>query len=1209
MGVGISASDGRKAASIDLAADEEIPWEVDVVESWQQDSAPSSAALDTLLGQNRAPIRKGQSFSKRVENLGARLHSIAGDMESAFSFTDLSMVEQLKHQGVTVSLSTPQSRVFGRVPSMVPSNRLPGTLAFRPGHVTGSYLRPTTALQSHPRNLAKDMPHIKLDTGSSEAASGPALHVNSITRRQRGESDSGISLTVKGQSDWRQNIAHAQHTAIGTIGAVSKLGVLARVAPRRTFQGDSLSFLVRDGFGENFQRVAETMEQYQAGRNSAHAAQDAIEAAKALEASMMESQLMSPPLTKPRISSSARKSPTSVRKPLYSPSPPPSVRPGTSNGHSRPPRVSDASIISSPGVLSPQSPSSLIRGASGPVSAASITRLQSQGLQQGEVKPSRFSRVRASDPSGKRPFTAGASQVQTMVQPNTPSMEDMIADLKKGTSLMNEAGPLLSVFAHRGNVLPLKEGKWGGPVVHQASNFSRVAKGGVAEQYRKTVATKLNEGRFAIQVMMGEDFLTNIDGQTTSLWSVDPWKQLETVFPARVASLERVEGVCMGVRLLLSLVMNIEALAGSEAVKKLHLIINCVSKQQERLIADLTSWNFCGLERENVLIMVEKPRRGYALDKDQERFVTAPSSEPRLSGAGFTLLHTAWPREGRETLNYMKHFYFTSPFSYTAAFILARPPGGSEGEVVFNHDVLEPALDGKHMIQFSALEYLASRGCEWLITRRLHDISFLSSSIIDVDEMAYGIFLSEEVSANFFVYVDSTARGISGKNLVIESSSTTHASVVEIKASSLCTTAMIQACAELKAASGGKLSVSSHRYMMSISHLQAKLSSPGAMKPALSFLDGLVYLQFDISDLSLSTGTMAVAFSNKTPAPSFISLSEAESILPMVHSQDAKDRFRGLLSLAASNLSQTRPIVKAAVKPGSELDSKPSDGLKSEAAGYELHPRGKCVVLLLSDNNSTLMAFNLVLSMLRPGYDHLHLVTCKSYSSSESACKILCEKYDKLARASLASIHTSVLSSGSLISAIEDHVEKIAPDLVVIGSQSHLQTAAQLPIGSVSIALLRNLRCPVLYVNYQAALSRIEVDKGDPFRVMVAVDHGSRPLLNFLCDKILNPARHDQVFLARGRSRNNATNEELVTTRRLLDDFSVIAARSKVESVKRPLDGDLALEGPNRAAQDRCHVLAVQIPIGKAGSLPDKVNQLLKRSRSAILVFKSNSEF
>jgi hypothetical protein len=228
------------------------------------------------------------------------------------------------------------------------------------------------------------------------------------------------------------------------------------------------------------------------------------------------------------------------------------------------------------------------------------------------------------------------------------SKEEMIASLKRGTHLMDETAPLLSVFANRVNVLPQAQGQWSSPVVHQTVNFNRAAKAGLADQYRKLVATKLKEGRYAIQVMMGEDFLLDTSGKAVSLWEIDPWVQFEPVFPARVDSLEHVEGVGMGIRLLLSLVMNVEALAGAEAVKQLHVIINCIDDQASRIVSDLRAWNFCGLERENVLIMVEKQRRGFTLDRDQEKFVIAPSSAPRLTGNGFTFMHLAWPEEGEE---------------------------------------------------------------------------------------------------------------------------------------------------------------------------------------------------------------------------------------------------------------------------------------------------------------------------------------------------------------------------------------------------------------------------------------------------------------------------------------------------------------------------------------------------------------------------------
>ena len=212
-------------------------------------------------------------------------------------------------------------------------------------------IRPATA-------RAKSMPNVKLDSSSPEGAR-PASALNllkSVASSKLGEGDSrslgGTLLAVKDPNVWRQHIAKAKRTAIGEclktpsfissfpdpllyhtayIGSAAMFQVMAKVAPRRTFQDDILSFLVRDGFGEDFQRVAETMEQYEEGRSNACAALGAIEAAKAAEASTMESQqtftVKSPPPLKPRISS-ARNAPKS----LYQPSPPTSARHGTSNG-------------------------------------------------------------------------------------------------------------------------------------------------------------------------------------------------------------------------------------------------------------------------------------------------------------------------------------------------------------------------------------------------------------------------------------------------------------------------------------------------------------------------------------------------------------------------------------------------------------------------------------------------------------------------------------------------------------------------------------------------------------------------------------------------------------------------------------------------------------------------------------------------------------
>jgi hypothetical protein len=313
MGVGISAQDGRRnphAIDLDGVEDSEPSWQSGAISAYQ---------LDQLGGMNRAPVRRGQSFVKKVELLEERLLSVASNMEDALSYNELSAEEQLKHQGVTVNLHKPTG--FG---PLAFGGRLQTTRS-----VGGTPLssRPATA---QPKDIAKAMPHIKLDTRrSSELPSNgiglTSLRVNSIQRRQRGVSESG-ALVATGRS-WRQNISNAKDTAAGVVGAISKMSAIAHVKARRTLQSDSLSFYVRDLLDDDFKQVAAAIEQYEDGRSRAQAANNAIQAAAEAEMAELESERNSA-LNPKRISpTSTRKSLASGRKPL-TPSPRPSARSG-----------------------------------------------------------------------------------------------------------------------------------------------------------------------------------------------------------------------------------------------------------------------------------------------------------------------------------------------------------------------------------------------------------------------------------------------------------------------------------------------------------------------------------------------------------------------------------------------------------------------------------------------------------------------------------------------------------------------------------------------------------------------------------------------------------------------------------------------------------------------------------------------------------------
>ena len=66
--------------------------------------------------------------------------------------------------------------------------------------------------------------------------------------------------------------------------------------------------------------------------------------------------------------------------------------------------------------------------------------------------------------------------------------------------------------------------------------------------------------------------------------------------------------------------------------------------------------------------------------------------------------------------------------------------------------------EGRQQLPGSALEYLSGRGASWLLTRRLHDLSlFHPESVLDLDSLAYTLFLGEQNGANMMVQVDTIA--------------------------------------------------------------------------------------------------------------------------------------------------------------------------------------------------------------------------------------------------------------------------------------------------------------------------------------------------------------------------------------------------------------------------------------------------------------------
>ncbi len=70
-------------------------------------------------------------------------------------------------------------------------------------------------------------------------------------------------------------------------------------------------------------------------------------------------------------------------------------------------------------------------------------------------------------------------------------------------------------------------------------------------------------------------------------------------------------------------------------------------------------------------------------------------------------------------------------------------------------------------------------------------------------------------------------------------------------------------------------------------------------------------------------------------------------------------------------------------------------------------------------------------------------------------------------------------------------------------------------MGSIALCLMKTLSRPLLVVKANATNANIVWDQ-DKLRAVVCVDHGSRPLLKYMCAKLMNALRSDVLFLARG---------------------------------------------------------------------------------------------
>lgn len=111
---------------------------------------------------------------------------------------------------------------------------------------------------------------------------------------------------------------------------------------------------------------------------------------------------------------------------------------------------------------------------------------------------------------------------------------------------------------------------------------------------------------------------------------------------AQANNVQRLDGLPMGIRLLLGLASTIATHGGQDALSKAVLVLNMRADQLEAVRGALLARKMAGFTPANVLLTVQPPNHGYAWLAEETRFVRDPASPSCMGlGSGYSLMQLA----------------------------------------------------------------------------------------------------------------------------------------------------------------------------------------------------------------------------------------------------------------------------------------------------------------------------------------------------------------------------------------------------------------------------------------------------------------------------------------------------------------------------------------------------------------------------------------
>ncbi|GAX77901.1 hypothetical protein CEUSTIGMA_g5343.t1 [Chlamydomonas eustigma] len=818
---------------------------------------------------------------------------------------------------------------------------------------------------------------------------------------------------------------------------------------------------------------------------------------------------------------------------------------------------------------------------------------------------------------------------------------DMLQKIGDEVSNMEKTLQIMGVYAHRCNAQWCESLKWDIPQVHSLAGFTSQAGGGQAGMFRKDVLKMLQTGVFAFQVIASEDYVRiSRVYAAESLWGTDPWSVIISALPNKASSVEHVEGMPLGPRAMLSIVNAVEELGGTEAVDNLMIVLHCNNEQEEDVIATLRARNCFGLKRENLLVCVERRNPSYNFDTEQRRFVKKLGTEGQQVGSGYNLMQLAYTGEAfvlasEEEIAVMEEEAAAAAAALEIGTAVKKKEKEQASGWFTPGTELRPIFQGRKFLYGSALDYLIAKGAVWLMTRRLNDLGMYSSeNMLDLDSLAFTAFLADQQGANMFIHVDSLNSfsfvGVDGLVLSqhegpeAERCKRTPQHAVEIKTYDLMTPNMTILTEELRIKNKGKMVCSTNRYTTSLKHLKKIMISPQIFKPSLENTpQGLLRVVLSMADITAHELTKCLAMTNREIAKFFCDIGDAEDLYSVIVEQDHNATFRKMIGnlMYSSGLKALwgrlpgKKITAPKIVPASKVDRSIAARMQSGDIGNKsvskegeeddaprrVEEDGKKVVLLVADNAATKLGAQLILGLLNAAKDVVYLLTVATVQQEEEAREI-CAQYETIVKGCLCKAEVVVLKKGSesLVQHIDDYVENIGADLVVIGSKTLSKGNSSIPVASMTIGILKKLKKPILVVKSTSKNAVIQWDR-DKIKAMVLVDATCRPMVLYVCSKLLNAARRDKIFLARTNTVDSA-NKETTSTRRLFKSCIDIASSKEIGAIKKPLDGSFEDEGCKIADVEEIQIMAVQAFPGQP--VQPFIFKLLTHSKSAVLVYK-----